>query len=156
MQHHMYGSQGWLASCRGGRKILFLTFRLRTSLGVAHSFSLWRVALRCSPRTGGWMPGKTVRCVLGQYAGTCLKRPVAPPFPHLHLSTGCALTGNAVNCHNFSRQDRKTNGHVLKGTGSLGSSEPRLSQLAFRFTCNHDNSADASCQGTQFNLDQIV
>ena len=120
----MCGLHWWLASCRGWRKILFLTFHLRRILGVAHGFPIWRVALHCSPRMGRWTHGGFVWCVLGHYAGCWHVFEEAPPFPHLHLFTGYTLPGNAINSPYFSSQDRKTNGHVLKVHAAQGAQSP--------------------------------
>ena len=75
------------------------------------------------------------------------EEPLAPPLPGLHWSTGYALLRNGTHSHYLSSLDKKTNGCLFK-TCSSKSSEPRLSQLTFRFTCNHDNTIDVSCHGT--------
>lgn len=141
--------------CHRWKEIVFLTFHLRRFPGSGSQFLLWTVAStrRFSPAPQAWRRqtwGNCVMCpgaLLWLQENLYLKRPVAPTFPDLQVSTGYAVLGNAINSHYFSSQDKQTNRYIFK-TRRPGNSDRRLPQLAFRFTRNHDNSIDACCQGT--------
>lgn len=81
---------------------------------MAHGFSIWRAALHCSLRVADEGTGRLcdMSWDTALVAGVDLKRPVALPFPGLHLSTGSTLLGNAINSHDFSSQDKKTKGDI--------------------------------------------
>lgn len=148
--------------CRRWREILWLTLPLRRFPGSGSWFLHWRAAsTQWCPHPPVMLPSPMyglMKALCGEFGDVSwdttltvgehlFEEGCGSPFPWPGSVHRLRLTEKGYSSHYISSLDKKTSGCLFK-TGSSESSEPGLSQLAFRFTCNHDNSLDASCHGT--------
>ena len=123
------GSGSWLLHQRVAHAMLLL-------LPVCEQMKVWGICVRC--------PG-TPLCLLEE--NVYLKS------PWFHLSLAC-ISPQARPCQEtahilitFLAWTRRQMDVSLRHGAPRAQSPGSLSQLTFRFTCNHDNAIDASCHG---------
>lgn len=124
------GSGSWLLHQRAAHAIILL-FPVREQMKV------WGICVRC--------PGTPLRL---------LEENVYFKNLWFHLSLAC-ISPQARPCREtahvlitFLAWTRRQMDVSLRHGAPSAQSPGSLSQLTFRFTCNHDNATDASCHGT--------
>lgn len=123
------GSGSWLLHQRVAHAMILL-FPVREQMKV------WGICVRC--------PGTRLRLL---EESVYLKN-LWFHFPWPASVRRLASLRNGTHSHYFSSLDQKANGCLFKTGAPRAQSPGSLSQLAFRFTCNHDNAIDASYHGT--------